>query len=129
VRVRVAGRTEIEPGQRRLVDVNGETVGIFNVGGSFFALVNRCVHQGGPVCNGKIMPRLSAEVLPSGEVKEVLSAEIDTIACPWHGWEYDLRSGQCLANPRLGLQAYQVVSEGDDLFVDTGNKSTGNGSR
>jgi nitrite reductase (NADH) small subunit len=123
VRVRVAGRDEIAPGERRLVDVDGEPVGIFNVGGTYFALVNRCVHQGGPVCNGKIMPKLSAVVLPSGEVKEVLSPEVDTIACPWHGWEYDLRSGRCLANPRLGIRAYQVVSEGDDLFVDTGNGS------
>jgi nitrite reductase (NADH) small subunit len=120
VRVRVARRADIEPGQRQLVEFDGTTVGIFNVDGDFFALVNRCVHQGGPVCNGKIMPRLSAEILPSGEVREVLSAQIDTIACPWHGWEYDLRSGRCLANPRLGLRSYPVVAEGDDLFLDTG---------
>ena len=120
MRARVARRSDIEPGGRRLVEFDGKTVGIFNVDGKFFALVNQCVHQGGPVCNGKIMPRLSAVVLPGGEVKEVLSAEIDTIACPWHGWEYDLRSGRCLANPRLGIQSYEVVTEGDDLFLDTG---------
>jgi nitrite reductase (NADH) small subunit len=124
VRVKVARRSEIEPGERRLVEFDGRTVGIFNVGGDFFALVNQCVHQGGPVCTGKTMPRLSAEILPSGEVREVLSAEIDTIACPWHGWEYDLRSGRCLANPRLGIRSYQVVSDGDDLFLDTGAGSS-----
>lgn len=121
MRVKVARRSDIEPGERRLVEVDGKTIGIFNVDGTFYALVNRCAHQGGPVCNGKIMPRLSAEILPSGEVREVLSAQIDTIACPWHGWEYDLRSGRCLANPRLGIRSYEIVSEGEDLFVDTGN--------
>jgi nitrite reductase/ring-hydroxylating ferredoxin subunit len=55
--------------------------------------------------------------------KEVLSDQIDMIACPWHGWEYDLRSGHCLANPRLGIRSYQVVSEGDDLFLDTADGS------
>jgi nitrite reductase (NADH) small subunit len=120
MRVRVAGRADIAPGERRLVDVNGETIGIFNVDGNYFALVNRCVHQGGPVCHGQVLPKLSAVVLPDGEIKEVLSPEDDTIVCPWHGWEYDLRSGRCLANPRLSLRSYPVLTEGDDLFVDPG---------
>ena len=44
---------EIPPGQRKIVDVAGRTIGVFNVGGDYFALLNRCPHQGGPLCSGR----------------------------------------------------------------------------
>ena len=71
----VAAADEIPPGGRKILTLAGRSIGIFNVDGNYFALVNRCVHQGGPVCNGKVLPKLSAVVLPDGEVKEVLSPE------------------------------------------------------
>ena len=48
----VATVAEIPPGERKIVDVGGRSVGVFNVGGEFFAVLNRCPHQGGPLCQG-----------------------------------------------------------------------------
>jgi 3-phenylpropionate/trans-cinnamate dioxygenase ferredoxin subunit len=104
----VAEANEIEPGGRKIVDLNGRSIGIFNVGGEYFALRNRCPHQGGPLCEGKSWGALSADV--PGEF--VYSRPGEIIACIWHGWEFDLRTGQSWCDPaRLRVRSYEVQVE------------------
>ena len=102
----VASVDELPPGTRKIVDVAGRQVGVFNVNGEFFALLNRCPHQGGPLCEGRLAGRL--EVAAPGEpIRYTRAGEI--LRCPWHSWEYDIRTGQSWFNPaRVRVRAYEV---------------------
>ncbi len=112
----VATVEEIQPGQRKIVDVGGRSVGVFNVGGEFFAVLNRCPHQGGPLCKGETLG-----FLRPGEVGEFqYSRAGEIVRCPWHGWEYDLRTGQSWFDPgRVVVRRYEVsVEPGAQLLTE-----------
>ncbi len=101
----VATVDEIPPGQRKLVEVAGRSIGIFNVGGEFFALRNRCPHQGGPLCEG----RLSGVLRPGLPGEYIYERPGELLRCPWHGWEFDVRTGQSWFDPtRTRVRAYEV---------------------
>jgi nitrite reductase/ring-hydroxylating ferredoxin subunit len=104
----VAAVDEIPPGERKIVTVAGRSIGLFNVNGEFFALRNRCPHQGGPLCEGIIWGALQARV--PGEIEYSRAGEI--IGCAWHGWEFDIRTGQSWCSPeRLRVRSYEVKVE------------------
>jgi nitrite reductase/ring-hydroxylating ferredoxin subunit len=113
VRHVVATVGEIPPGGRKIVTVERRSIGVFNVGGSFFALRNRCPHQGGPLCEGRLVPRLEAD-LP-GEFRQ--GPEPDILTCPWHGWEFDVRTGRSWCDPD-GLRAGRYEAEIVDVSVE-----------
>jgi nitrite reductase/ring-hydroxylating ferredoxin subunit len=96
---------EIPPGERKIVDVDGRSIGVFNVGGEYFALLNRCPHQGGPLCRGNTHGFLRSAGV--GEFHYTRAGEI--VRCPWHGWEYDLRTGQSWFDPgKVIVRRYEV---------------------
>jgi nitrite reductase/ring-hydroxylating ferredoxin subunit len=95
--VKVARKEEIPPGNGKTVDVAGVPVAIFNVGGMFHATHDTCLHQQGPLGEGTL--------------------DGNNVTCPLHGWEYDVTSGQCLTNPSVRVQKFEVKVEGDDVFV------------
>ncbi len=102
----VASVDELPPGTRKIVDVAGRQVGVFNINGEFFALLNRCPHQGGPLCEGRLAGRLEVKA-PGEEFRYTRAGEI--LGCPWHSWEYDIRTGQSWFNPaRVRVRAYEV---------------------
>ena len=104
----VATVDEIPPGGRKVVEVAGRSIGVFNVGGEFFALRNRCPHQGGPLCLGRLGGFVTASA--PGEYEYSRAGEI--LQCPWHGWEFDLRTGQSWFDPaRTRVARYQVTVE------------------
>ena len=76
-------------GDRKIVKAGPRSIGVFNVEGEFFAIRNRCPHQGGPLCLG----RLSAWAVATGPGKVTMDGPPRLVACPWHGWEYDLETG------------------------------------
>lgn len=118
----------IPDGDGVVVDVDGRSIGVFNVRGRFFALLNRCAHQGGPLCTGAVVPALRARVDESGAVKEYFDTETTVVACPWHGWEYDLETGECLADRSRRVMTYRTVVRDGDVFVITHDRAgTGNG--
>ncbi len=112
----VAAADEIGPGERKIVIVAGRSIGVFNVGGEYFALRNRCPHQGGALCEGQLWGVLQSE--RPGEFAYRPSREV--IACPWHGWEFHLRTGQSWCAPeRLRARRYAVdLVAGADLQGD-----------
>ena len=112
----VAAVDEIAPGERKIVTVAGRSIGVFNVGGEFFALRNRCPHQGGALCEGQLWGVLQSE--RPGEFDFRPSREV--IACPWHGWEFHLRTGQSWCAPeKLKVSRYAVnLVTGQDLEGD-----------
>ena len=86
----VATVAEIPPGARKRVEVEGRPVAIFNVEGEFFALVDRCPHQGASLCQGKLVGLV--ESTAPGQYRYSRHGEI--IRCPWHGWEFDIKTGR-----------------------------------
>ena len=109
---------EIPDGGRKIVELEGRSIGIFNLGGDFFALRNRCPHQGGPLCEGRRWSVIEASV--PGEVRASRAGEI--LTCAWHGWEYDIRTGQSWCDPvRLRVRSYDVhVEPGEVLARELG---------
>ena len=104
----VATVDEIPPGQRKIVEVAGRTVGVFNLGGEFFALLSRCPHQGGPLCEGRLAGFVQSTT--PGEYHYSRKGEI--LRCPWHGWEYDIRTGQSWFDPaQVRARAYKTKVE------------------
>ncbi|HWK27282.1 MAG TPA: Rieske 2Fe-2S domain-containing protein [Solirubrobacter sp.] len=105
-------------GERRTVDLDGTSVTVFNLGDRYVAYVDRCLHQGGPVCSrGTLHPLLTAAIEPDGEVREYFAEGGRVIACPWHGWEYDLDTGEALWNRARKLRPATVEVDGDALRV------------
>lgn len=94
-------------------------VGVFKVNGRLYAYENRCAHQGGPVCRGDVVGRLQEVVGDGGVTLELIeSGERVDIACPWHGWEYDIETGQHIADARIKLRSFPVYEEDGTVYVD-----------
>lgn len=91
----VARADDIPEGARLVVQAGGREIGVFKVKGEFYALLNRCPHLGGPLCRGQLLNT----VVSSGPGDVRLDTSDDLITCPWHGWEFDLRTGQSYWNP------------------------------
>jgi 3-phenylpropionate/trans-cinnamate dioxygenase ferredoxin subunit len=101
----VAATSEIPPGGRKLVTVKGRPIAIFNLGGEYFGLFNRCPHQGGSLCDGKLTGLLESPAPGT----YVYSRKGEILRCPWHGWEFDIRTGQSYCDPdRIRTRAYPV---------------------
>ena len=112
----VAEAGEIAPGERKIVTVAGRSIGVFNVAGELFALRNRCPHQGGALCEGQLWGVLESPA--PGQYRYRASREV--VACPWHGWEFHLRTGQSWCLPdRLRVSRYEVSQvTGEELQGD-----------
>ena len=119
----VATVDEIPPGSRKIVEISGRTIGIFNVGGEFYALRSQCPHQGGPLCEGKLSGLMKAD--RPGQYDYSRPNEI--LRCPWHGWEYDIKTGQSWVDPgKTRVRRYEVVVEsGAELERDRELSQTG----
>jgi nitrite reductase (NADH) small subunit len=109
----VARASEIQPGEHRIVDIKRLSIGVFNVNGDFIAVLNVCPHELAPVCRG----RVSGTTLPSPPGEYRWGREGEILSCPWHGWEFDLRSGQSLADPRVRIRRYPTEVQDDTVFV------------
>lgn len=113
----VAAARDIPPGGRRLVTVRGRPIAVFNIKGEFFALLNRCPHQGGSLCEGAITGLVLAD--QPGEYRYERVGEI--IRCPWHGWEFDIRTGQSWCEPsRIATKQYPVELTAGTELVEGG---------
>lgn len=112
----VAAVAELPVGARKIVEVGGRSIGVFNVAGEFYALRNVCPHQGAPLCQGAITG--TAAPCSPGEYSWEREGEI--IVCPWHGWEFDIRTGRSLFNPfRTRVRSYPVSVEPADPRLET----------
>jgi len=119
----VAKVDEIPLGERKIVALEGRSIGVFHVQGSFYALRNRCPHQGGPLCAGQLSGFVTAE-LP-GQYEYTRKGEI--LRCPWHGWEFDVKTGQSWFDPeKMRVRSYEVcVEKGTDIEGELAGLSKG----
>jgi nitrite reductase/ring-hydroxylating ferredoxin subunit len=95
--VRVASKKEIPAGEARLFEIKGRQVAVFNTGRGLHAIDNVCKHQGGPLAEGEL--------------------DGNTVACPWHGWTYDVTTGVSPDDPDCSVDRFEVRVEGDDVLV------------
>jgi nitrite reductase/ring-hydroxylating ferredoxin subunit len=94
----VAETHEVPPGRGRVVTAGGREVALFHVDGTFYAIDNACAHRGGPLGEGALR----------GPV----------VACPWHDWRYDVRTGENALDPRFRVARYPVRVEGTSLLIE-----------
>ncbi len=92
----VARADDVPEGERVIVDVEGESIGIFHHDGEFYAVRNKCPHQGAELCTGLMVGLLEAD--RPGQFRFDMTRKL--LACPWHGWEFDLKTGQSYFDPQ-----------------------------
>jgi nitrite reductase/ring-hydroxylating ferredoxin subunit len=110
----VAQTDEIPPGTNRLVNVQGREIGIFNVDGAFYAVRNRCPHQAGPLCSGVQVGELQSA--GPGDYAHTPNGQF--IQCPWHQWEFDVRTGQSWCDPsRMRARSFAARVEKGEVLV------------
>ncbi len=109
----VATVDELPPGTRKLVTVKGRPVAIFNIAGEYFGIFNLCPHQGGSLCAGALMGLATSDEPGTYQ----LTRKGEMLRCPWHGWEFDVRTGKSWCDPtRLKVRQYTVTGkEGREL--------------
>jgi nitrite reductase/ring-hydroxylating ferredoxin subunit len=104
----VARASDIPPGARKLVQLNGRGVVVFNIKGEFFALSDQCPHKGASLSGGK----LTGLVESDGPGDYTYSRTGEIVRCPWHGWEFDIRTGRSYCDPRrMRLMQFNVTVE------------------
>jgi nitrite reductase/ring-hydroxylating ferredoxin subunit len=102
----------LPPGERIVTVIGGRSIGVFNVDGELFAVRNRCPHKGAELCRGRVV---SPSPLSSAPGEFMPQPGPPWLQCPWHGWEFDLRSGQSWIDPAsLRVRAYPVSVENGD---------------
>ncbi|MHB8566372.1 MAG: Rieske (2Fe-2S) protein [Nitrososphaerales archaeon] len=99
------------------VEVGALKIAVYKFQGRFYAYLDRCPHQGGPSSEGIVIADVESKIMSDGSVKKYNSSEKYNIACPWHGYEYDLSTGVCRANPKEMLRSYEVVVENNEVLV------------
>lgn len=114
----VAEVGDLDSGERLVVQLEGKEIGVFCKNGKYQAYRNWCPHQGGPVCEGSL-----TGTQESTFDRETL--ELDTqwirdgavLKCPWHGWEFDVDTGNCLSRKKIKLLSYPVTVEDGQIIV------------
>jgi nitrite reductase/ring-hydroxylating ferredoxin subunit len=101
-------------GAIRVVKAGRREIGVIRWRGHLYAVRNVCAHQRGPVCRGWLTSRLTASAPGTMEVRD----EAPVIACPWHGWEFDVQSGRALSDERYALRTYPVRVEQGRVVVE-----------
>jgi nitrite reductase/ring-hydroxylating ferredoxin subunit len=97
-KIRAATASEIPPGTGKELTLEGRIIALFNVEGEFFAMDGICAHAGGPVGKGQLQANI--------------------VTCPWHGWQYDVRSGENCLNESIRQQKFPVSVEGEEIFIE-----------
>jgi nitrite reductase (NADH) small subunit len=107
---------EFHEGERKIIEVNGRSVGVYRLSGKLHSLLNYCPHQGAQLCQGFITPWVQSP--RPGEFKYVQEGEI--VKCPWHGWEFEIKSGCMVVDNKVRTRTYDITVETFDLSVDKG---------
>ena len=97
--IKIAEAKDVPPGQAAAFTVEGQKIALFNVEGTYYAIGDTCTHRGGPLSEGDVQGT--------------------KVTCPWHGADFDLKTGDALGPPaQKGVPSYKVAVEGDDIKVE-----------
>ena len=95
--VKVATKSELASAASKRIEIGGKEIALFHVEGNFFAIDDTCPHRGGPLSEGFV--------------------EMGVVTCPWHGWQFQLETGECITNLSACQTKYEVKIEGDDILI------------
>ena len=109
----IAKVADLTPGERKVVTIGNREIGVFNVGGEFYALRNICPHRGAPLCHGRVRPLMTSP----GVYQVDSEREGEILKCPWHQWEFDIATGRALYDEVLRVRTYDTRQEGDEVVV------------
>jgi len=110
--------SEFRDGARRIVFLGETEIGVFCANGQFYAYSNYCLHQGGPACEGLTIARVEERILPDKSSRGLYFSDVELhFVCPWHGYEYDMKTGEFCGDRKLKLRKYEVVQRGEDVYV------------
>lgn len=114
----VAEASELDDGDRMVVEIDGIEIGVFNIDGEYRSFVNWCPHQSGPCCEGSVLGRIDASWDPDTlETSLSYSRDGEILSCPWHGWEFDLKSGECISDKTIQLPSFPVSVKDNQIVV------------
>lgn len=112
----VVSADSLDEGDHVIVDIEGREIAVYNISGAYYALLNYCTHQGGPLCEGMVSGTIGVD----DDFEWTYERDDQIISCPWHGWEFDITTGEHLANSRYKVPKYDVIEEGGELYVALG---------
>ncbi|MBX9823007.1 MAG: Rieske (2Fe-2S) protein [Afipia birgiae] len=116
----VAKVSELKDGDRRIIFDGDREIGVFRHADKYYAYSNFCLHQGGPACEGLTIAKVEEPLNPDKTSRGLCFSESEMhFVCPWHGYEYDIKTGECVSDRKLKLRSYKVVEKGDEVFVVT----------
>ncbi len=92
-------------------------IGVFHKDGAFYAYSNTCLHQGGPACEGMMINNVVDVIDKDRLYQGQTYGDEMHFVCPWHGYEYDLKTGECIGDRKLKLRKYEIVKRGEDIYV------------
>ena len=116
----VAAANEILPGQRKLVNVRGRPILIFNLDGDYFGILDRCPHQGASLCKGQLVGLVESD--RPGQYNFTRNNEI--IRCAWHGWEFDIRTGKSRCEPeKIKATQYNIKTKTGSEIIEEAYES------
>ena len=111
----VGPAAEFPAGTHRVITAGRVEIGVFNVNGTFYAMPNVCTHQFGPLCEGTVDGTMTASAATGWRYEWTRDGEI--VTCPWHGLEFDITTGRCLASAKVRLRHYLVTVEDGQVTV------------
>jgi nitrite reductase/ring-hydroxylating ferredoxin subunit len=112
--------SEFKDGDRRIVFVGDHEIGVFRENGTFYAYSKYCLHQGGPACEGLTIAKVEERIMPDKTSRGLYFSETELhFVCPWHGMEYDMKTGECVSDRKMKLRRYKILQKGDDIYVAT----------
>jgi nitrite reductase/ring-hydroxylating ferredoxin subunit len=119
--VSVGRLADLQSRGRMVVEIDGVGIGVYCVGPEVRAYLNICPHAGGPVCQGKMMPRTLETVSPTGQSLGLAFSQAEHhIVCPWHGYEFDVMTGRHPVDPRVRLTSILVRIADGEVWVTVG---------
>lgn len=109
---------DVQEGERVTIQLEGREISIFNIDGEFYAHLNWCAHQGGPACEGTITGTVEASFDRDALENEFnWCREGEVLNCPWHGWEYDITTGECLSQNDVELPSYPIRVDDGEIII------------
>ena len=95
---KVAKTSDLADGAAQELTIEGQSIALFKISGKFYAIANHCMHRGGPLATGYI--------------------EGSKVTCPWHGWEFDVKTGDCHTLQGSKQKTYPTKIEKNYVFID-----------
>ena len=115
----VAKEGEIADRDRKVVADNNLEIGVFRLGDEYYAWENNCPHSGGPVCQGRVMNRVTEALDDRKRSHGFRFVDEDVhIICPWHGFELNRRTGTHPGDPQAQLNGFDITLRDGGIYVE-----------